>query len=77
MIAEHILHVPFDPEVRGGASDASNTSELGCDSVDALGAVGGDGHTPSEYVFLSSIPQKVALLTGVIVALTSRNSPSS
>jgi glutamate carboxypeptidase len=73
MIAEDILHVPFEPEARGGSSDACNTSEMGCASVDALGAVGANGHTPNEFVLLSAIPQKVALLVGVIVALTAKS----
>jgi hypothetical protein len=72
MIAEDILQVPFEPEVRGGASDACNTSEWGCASADALGAIGRNGHTPQEFVLLSPISQKVALLVGVIVALTSK-----
>jgi glutamate carboxypeptidase len=74
MIAEHILHVPFDPEIRGGSSDACNTSGQGCDSIDALGAIGGDAHAPNEHILLSPTPQKVALLAGVIVALTSKDS---
>ena len=70
-ISEHLLHVPFDPEIRGGGSDACHTSQEGCASVDGLGAIGGRAHSSEEFVLLSSLPQKVALLAGLIVALTS------
>ncbi len=71
MVAKELC-VPFDPEVRGGSSDACNTSEEGCPSVDGLGAIGEHSHRSDEYVLLSPTPKKVALLSGVIVALTSK-----
>lgn len=73
-VTEQILHVSFDPEIRGGGSDACTTSQEGCPSVDGLGAIGGRAHSSEEFVLLSPIPQKVALLMGTLVALTARAS---
>lgn len=73
LIAEHILKTPFDPETRGGASDCCTTASEGCPSIDGLGALGGGAHTALEYVFLSPVPSRVALLAGLIASLTTRS----
>ncbi len=70
LIAEHMLKVPFDPETRGGASDCCTTATEGCPSIDGLGALGGGAHTANEYVLLSSVPSRVALLAGLLAAVT-------
>ena len=70
LIAEHILKTPFDPETRGGASDCCTTASEGCPSIDGLGAIGGGAHTNEEYVLLSPIPSRVALLVGLLASLT-------
>jgi glutamate carboxypeptidase len=70
LIAERILNTPFDPEIRGGASDCCNTAEEGCPTIDGLGAIGGGAHTSDEYVLLAPIPSRVALLAGLILAET-------
>jgi glutamate carboxypeptidase len=69
-IAEQVLNTPFDPETRGGASDCCNTAAEGCPSIDGLGAIGGGAHTSEEYVLLSPIPSRVALLAGLLAAIT-------
>ena len=73
MVAEKMLKTPFDPEVRGGASDCCTTASEGCPSIDGLGAIGGGAHTAEEYVLLSPIPSRVALLAGLVVELTTRS----
>ncbi len=70
LIAEHMLNTPFDPETRGGASDCCTTATEGCPSIDGLGAIGGGAHTAEEYVLLSPIPSRIALLAGLLVTLT-------
>jgi glutamate carboxypeptidase len=72
LIAEHMLNTPFDPETRGGASDCCTTASQGCPSIDGLGAIGGGAHTTEEYVLLSPIPSRVALLAGLIASLSTR-----
>jgi glutamate carboxypeptidase len=67
-ISEQILNTPFDPETRGGGSDCCNTAAMGCPSIDGLGAIGGGAHTAEEYLLLSPIPKRTALLAGLIAA---------
>ena len=53
-------------ESTGGSSDGNFTSAAGVPTVDGLGAVGHDYHTPEEYVLVDSIPQRAAVL-GVLL----------
>jgi glutamate carboxypeptidase len=53
----------------GGASDASYTSTYGIPTLDGLGPVGGLDHSPGEYVRVSSIAPRAALLAGLLVTL--------
>lgn len=69
-IAEKLLNTPFDPETRGGASDCCNTAAEGCPTIDGLGAIGGGAHTAEEYVLLSPIASRVALLAGLLADVT-------
>jgi glutamate carboxypeptidase len=50
----------------GGASDANTTSAAGTPTIDGLGPVGGDDHGPAEWLDLSSVVPRVALLAGLI-----------
>ncbi len=53
----------------GGASDANTTSAAGVPTIDGLGPVGGDDHAPAEWLDLSSVAPRVALLAGIISRL--------
>jgi glutamate carboxypeptidase len=50
----------------GGASDANTTSAAGTPTIDGLGPIGGDDHSPSEWVDLTSIVPRVALLATIL-----------
>ncbi len=50
----------------GGASDGNTTSAAGTPTLDGLGPVGGDAHAEGEWLDLSSVVPRVALLAGVI-----------
>ena len=50
----------------GGASDANTTSAAGTPTIDGLGPIGGDDHAPAEWLDLTSVVQRVALLAGLI-----------
>ncbi len=50
----------------GGASDANTTSAAGTPTIDGLGPVGGDDHAPAEWLDLTSVVPRVALLAGII-----------
>jgi glutamate carboxypeptidase len=53
----------------GGASDANTTAGLGIPSLDGLGPVGGNDHSPHEYTDRASIVPRTALLAGLLLAL--------
>ena len=50
----------------GGASDANTTSSAGTPTIDGLGPVGGDDHGPAEWVDLSTIVPRTALLAAIV-----------
>ena len=54
----------------GGASDANTTSSAGTPTLDGLGPVGGDDHSPREWIELSSVPPRIALLAGLLGRLS-------
>ena len=53
----------------GGASDANTTSAAGTPTLDGLGPVGGDDHAPGEWLDLTSVVPRVALLAGIVSRL--------
>jgi glutamate carboxypeptidase len=53
----------------GGASDANTTSGMGVPSLDGLGPIGGNDHSPAEYLDLDSIVPRTALLAGLLLAI--------
>ncbi len=53
----------------GGASDANCIAGEGVPVLDGLGPVGGSDHSPAEYIELSSIVPRTALLAGLIERL--------
>jgi glutamate carboxypeptidase len=50
----------------GGASDANTTSAAGTPTIDGLGPVGGDDHSPAEWVDLTSVVPRTALLATIL-----------
>lgn len=50
----------------GGGSDGNFTAALGVPTLDGLGGVGEGAHSPSEYVFVKSLPERAALLAGLL-----------
>ena len=50
----------------GGASDANTTSAAGVPTLDGLGPVGGNDHSPAEWSDIASVPQRLALLAGLL-----------
>jgi glutamate carboxypeptidase len=53
----------------GGASDANTTSGMGVPTLDGLGPIGGNDHSPAEYLELASIVPRVTLLAALIAAI--------
>ena len=50
----------------GGASDANTTAAAGVPTLDGLGPVGGDDHSPAEWLDLTSVVPRTALLAGLL-----------
>lgn len=50
----------------GGASDANFTAALQVPTLDGLGAVGDGAHSTEEYVLISSLPERAALLAALL-----------
>ncbi len=53
----------------GGASDANTTAGLGIPSLDGLGPIGGNDHSPTEYLDVDSIVPRTTLLAGLLLAI--------
>jgi glutamate carboxypeptidase len=53
----------------GGGSDGNFTAALGVPTLDGLGAVGEGAHSTDEQVILSALPQRAALLAGLLATL--------
>jgi len=53
----------------GGGSDGNFTAALGVPTLDGLGAVGEGAHAPQESVLVDRLPERAALLAGLITAI--------
>ncbi len=53
----------------GGSSDANTTASVGVPSVDGLGPVGGNDHSPLEYIEKSSIVPRTTLLAALVLVV--------
>jgi glutamate carboxypeptidase len=53
----------------GGASDANTTAGLGVPTLDGLGPIGGNDHSPAEYLDVDSIVPRTALFAALLLAV--------
>ncbi|WP_322411247.1 M20/M25/M40 family metallo-hydrolase [Microbacterium invictum] len=60
---------PLGGAATGGVSDANFIAALGVPVLDGLGPIGGDDHSPTEWLDLASVPERVALLAGLVVRI--------
>ena len=63
------IGVKVDETTTGGGSDGNFTAALGVPTLDGLGAVGSGAHSPGENVVIRSLPQRAALLAGLLLTL--------
>lgn len=68
-IAE-LLGFPLNHAFTGGVSDANYVSSFGYAALDGLGPIGGLDHSPDEYMVMSSIAPRAALLGGLIATIS-------
>ncbi len=60
------LGLKLEEEARGGGSDGNLLAEAGCPVVDGLGVVGGDFHSPGEWVDPASLLDRSCLAALVV-----------
>lgn len=53
----------------GGASDGNFTAALGVPTLDGLGAVGEGAHSPEENILLRALPERAALVAGLLATI--------
>jgi glutamate carboxypeptidase len=53
----------------GGGSDGNFTAALGVPTLDGLGAVGDGAHSLQEHVVIRALPERAALLAGLLATL--------
>jgi glutamate carboxypeptidase len=53
----------------GGGSDGNITAAVGVRTLDGLGAVGGGAHADTEHVRLDLMPERAALVAGLVQAI--------
>ena len=58
--------------VVGGGSDGNFTGALGIPTLDGLGVTGDGAHADHEYAEVATMPDRIALLSGLLAALQSR-----
>jgi glutamate carboxypeptidase len=52
----------------GGGSDANFVAPLGVPVLDGLGALGNGAHSEREHIVISALPERAALLAGIMTA---------
>ena len=70
-IAGH-LGLTLTEAATGGASDANTTAAMGIPTLDGLGPVGGDDHSPAEWIQRSSMVPRTAILAALLGSVAGR-----
>jgi glutamate carboxypeptidase len=65
----HELGFELDEGSTGGGSDGNFTAALGVPTLDGLGAVGEGAHALHEHVELAPLPDRAALVAGLILSV--------
>lgn len=68
-IASEIGLDPLSEKAVGGGSDGNFTASLGIRTLDGLGSVGGNAHAEGEWISISAMPERAALVSGLVAAL--------
>jgi glutamate carboxypeptidase len=63
------MGLPLGEAWVGGGSDGNFTSALGVPTLDGLGAIGGGAHSVVEHIVVRSLPDRAALLAGLLASL--------
>jgi glutamate carboxypeptidase len=68
-IAEALGLPPLEDVAVGGGSDGNFTAGVGVPTLDGLGAVGDGAHAEGEYVVVSAMPERAALVAALVQEL--------
>ncbi|MGH7836666.1 MAG: M20/M25/M40 family metallo-hydrolase, partial [Candidatus Binataceae bacterium] len=68
--------LPLGEASTGGGSDGNLTAALGIPTLDGLGAVGDGAHSPHEHIVIPKLPERAALLAGLLATLQTRRKSS-
>jgi glutamate carboxypeptidase len=63
------MGIALDESSTGGGSDGNFTAALGVPTLDGLGAVGEGAHSPGERIRIAKLPERAALLAGLLATL--------
>ncbi len=63
------LGLALGEAMTGGGSDGNFTAAIGAPTLDGLGAMGDGAHTPHEHVIVSKLPERAALIAGLLATL--------
>jgi glutamate carboxypeptidase len=63
------LGAELDETSVGGGSDGNFTAALGVPTLDGLGAIGNGAHSTVEHVVIAPLPERAALLAGLLATL--------
>lgn len=68
-IASEVGLEPLTEKAVGGGSDGNFTAGLGIPTLDGLGPVGGNAHAEGEWISVSAMPERAALVAGLVATL--------
>jgi glutamate carboxypeptidase len=68
-LAEELGLPPLLDVAVGGGSDGNFTAGVGVPTLDGLGAVGDGAHAEGEYVVVSAMPERAALVAALVADL--------
>jgi glutamate carboxypeptidase len=63
------MGVTLEDALVGGGSDGNFTAALGVPTLDGLGAVGEGAHSPGENCVIGKLPERAALLAGLLFTI--------
>jgi glutamate carboxypeptidase len=63
------MGVTLEDAFVGGGSDGNFTAALDVPTLDGLGAVGEGAHSPEEYIVVRKLPERAALLAGLLASI--------
>jgi glutamate carboxypeptidase len=65
----HDMGLQLGEAATGGGSDGNLTAALGVPTLDGLGPIGDSPHSPREHVIIRSLPERAALIAGLLASL--------